>query len=134
MFFKERYKKMLKIFYHHIIKNEDLYRRVQMRKWSETIQIRRLNWIGHLMRLNLHTPASLAMQEIFIKRGKRTQGNRLTWIKLIESDIQKINTQLKLQDVNLQTLIEDRRRWQEEIRRTFSVESIQDWRLPHAQK
>ena len=76
-------KKMLKIHYPFIIRNETLYCRVQLNKWSESIQIRRLSWLGHLMRLDPNTPAQIALQESLVKNGKKKQGNRLTWIKLI---------------------------------------------------
>ena len=83
-------KKILKIQYPFIIRNEIIYSRVQQNKWSELIQIRRLSWLGHLMRLDPSTPAQIALQESQVKNEKKKQGNRLTWIKLIESDIKII--------------------------------------------
>ena len=60
-------KKMLKIHYPFIIRNETLYSRVQLTKWSESIQIRRLSWLDHLMRLDPNTPAQIALQESQVK-------------------------------------------------------------------
>src|SRR3989442_7002379 len=62
-------KKILKIHYPFVIKNETLYSRVQQDKWSEIIQVRRLSWLGHLLRLDQNTPAQIALQEAQVKKG-----------------------------------------------------------------
>ena len=113
-------KKMLKIHYPHKISNDDLYRRVQMEKWNNTIQQRRMRWLGHLLRLDQRTPASLAMIESKTKRGKHKQGNRITWMKVIEKDIARIKEKLQTEDINLQELAEDKREWSNMIRDVFN--------------
>ena len=45
-----------------IITNEDLYRRTKAEPWSKTICRRRLNWLGHVMRLDEKTPARVALK------------------------------------------------------------------------
>src|SRR2546425_8800738 len=112
-------KKILKIHYPFVIKNETLYSRVQQDKWSEIIQIRRLSWLGHLLRLDQNTPAQIALQEAEIKKGKTEQGNRLTWIKLIGNDIKNIKEDLHLNDANLIQLTDNRKEWYETIQKTF---------------
>ena len=36
---------------------------MNMNIWSEVIQKRRMNWIGHLLRLDENAPASIALQQ-----------------------------------------------------------------------
>lgn len=44
-----------------IITNDKLYEITEVTPWSETIEARRLSWLGHLMRLDPDTPARKAM-------------------------------------------------------------------------
>ena len=55
------------------ITNIELYTKTKTEEWSTTIQRRRLNWLGHLMRLHPETPASLALAE-YLRKVKRPKG------------------------------------------------------------
>src|SRR6266516_7968800 len=89
-------KKILKIFYPHKIRNTDLYNRMKMTEWSKAIQKRRLKWIGHLLRLEDNAPASIALNEIKKKTGKKKKENYLTWKKQRNNDLRLVYENLNL--------------------------------------
>ncbi len=39
------------------ITNNDLYQKTKTEPWSKTIKRRRLNWLGHVLRMDENTPA-----------------------------------------------------------------------------
>ena len=59
------------------ISNKELYKLTKVTPWSVTIKKRRLNWLGHVMRLNHITPARQAIEE-FLKPHKRPVGRPIT--------------------------------------------------------
>src|SRR2546425_5899531 len=113
-------KKLPKIHYPYMIKNEDLYSRVQMSNWSDVIQKRRMKWLGHLLRLDERAPASIALQQTKKQMGKMKKGNHSTWTKQINNDLKKINENLNLHDASLQELVNDRARWFQVIEEKYS--------------
>ena len=68
------------------ISNADLYRMTKMEPWSKTIKRRRLNWLGHLMRMPANTPARISLHEAF-RPVKKKVGKTPTWLKVIEKDL-----------------------------------------------
>ena len=51
------------------------------------IRRRRLNWVGHLMRLPPETPARISIYEA-LRTTKRKRGKaKTTWLKVIEKDL-----------------------------------------------
>ena len=66
-------RKILKIKWPHVIKNEEIYKRTNQEKWSERIKKRRLRWVGHMMRLPEETPVSGSLKEALI-HAKRPKG------------------------------------------------------------
>ena len=76
--------------------------------------------IGHIMRMDSNTPAAIAFQEIDRKRGKKKQGNNLTWKKLIDSDIKEMNEKLQIKNGNLNEQTEDRKKWRGLVHGAFS--------------
>ena len=75
-FQRRHLRKILGIYWPKKITNIELYTlytKTKTEEWSITIQRRRLNWLGHLMRLHPETPARLALVEYLrkIKRPKR---------------------------------------------------------------
>ena len=36
---------------------------MNMNEWSKEIRIRRMKWLGHLLRLNENSPAAIALKE-----------------------------------------------------------------------
>ena len=68
-------------------------------EWSKTITTRRLNWIGHFLRLSENTPARRAFYEA-LQPEKRKRGKpKTTWLKTIEKDLRPI-IDLKINDNN----------------------------------
>ena len=79
-----------------VVSNEKLYQLISATKWSTIIKKRRLNWLGHLMRLDETTPVRKALYES-VRDIKRKIGKpNLTWIKLIEKDLSSINIHLNI--------------------------------------
>ena len=71
------------------ISNIDLYQVTKAKPRSKTIKRRRLNWLGHLMRLNENTPARRALDEA-ITPSQRPVGRTTTrWIDTIKADLEK---------------------------------------------
>ena len=81
-------KQILGIHWPKKITNIELYTKTE--EWSTTIQRRRLNWLGHLMRLHPETPARLALAE-YLRKVKRPKGRpQRTWTELIKHDLKAI--------------------------------------------
>ena len=83
-------RKVINIRWPKIIKNGDLYEKVGVKKWSETIKSRRLNWLGHLMRLDEGTPVRKAFQESLTDVKRKIGRPALTWTKVIEKDLASV--------------------------------------------
>ena len=98
------------------ISNVELYKLTNVEPWSITIKRRRLNWLGHLVRLPSETPAKQALLE-GLKLSKRKRGRPpLTWIKLIKQDLSPVinlNTNLDPYGTlaTLHELCGDRKNW-----------------------
>ena len=72
------------------ITNIELYTNTKTEEWNTTIRRRRLNWLGHLMRLHPETPARLALAE-YVRKVKRPKGRQQrTWMELIKHDLKAI--------------------------------------------
>src|SRR2546425_7514159 len=104
-------KRMLKIHYPYIISNINLYQRVQMCKWSETVQKRRLKWTGHLLRMDNNAPASIALEQTKKISGRRMRGNHTTWIKQINNDLKLIDDNINIHDSKLKEISNNRKLW-----------------------
>lgn len=104
------------------VSNEELYKRYSMKPWNEKIQERRLRWYGHLLRLNEDVPARKALVEAEKEVRKPMGGQKLTWLKLIEKDLQ--DKGIKKEGVG--DLAQDRLMWREMIscRKPTSVSGI----------
>ena len=69
-----------------------------MEPWTKTIKRRRLNWLGHLMRLHPDTPARKAL-DVALTPAKRPVGRPvLTWLDTIKTDLEKSNIFLNLKN------------------------------------
>ena len=69
------------------ISSQKLYEMTKVEPWSRTIRRRRLNWVGHLMRLPPETPARISLPEA-LRTTKRKRGKaKTTWLKVIEKDL-----------------------------------------------
>ena len=62
------------------IRNEEIYKRSHQTTITTEIKKRRLNWLGHTLRLPERTPAKLAFRE-YLKKVKGNRGRpKQTWI------------------------------------------------------
>ena len=111
-----------------VISNDRLYEKTGVIKWSTTIRRRRLNWLGHLMRLKKETPVRLALSESLKPVNRKVGRPCLTWMKLIEKDLTSVNIDLKLnssppEDIikNLEELTENRNVWRNLIKDIITV-------------
>ena len=69
------------------ISSQKLYEMTKVEPWSRMIRRRRLNWLGHLMRLPPETPARISLHEA-LRTTKRKRGKaKTTWLKVIEKDL-----------------------------------------------
>ena len=78
------------------INNTSLYKKCKTVHWSIQIQERRLKWFGHLQRLPKETPARKAYDEATKRPVKKLRGGQpLTWHRVIERDLNSINSNTK---------------------------------------
>ena len=127
-FHRRLLRRVIDIRWPKIISNDDLYKKVGVEKWSDTIRRRRLNWLGHLMRLDEGTPVRRSLREALTDVRRKVGRPCLTWIKVIEKDLAKINIDL---DVNGSTpdelleklvdLTKDRKKWRDTVRDIMTV-------------
>ena len=104
-----------------IITNKDLYERTLATPWSLSIATRRLNWLGHLMRLDSETPVRKSLSEVLGKTKRPPGKPTYTWIQLIKDDLKLINIELNLncEKETIKTLIvltENRPKWRNNVR------------------
>ena len=111
-----------------LISSEKLYQKTGAEKWSSTIRRRRLNWLGHLIRLDEGTPARRALEESLRGIRRRIGRPRLTWMKLIEKDLSSVDIYLELNkstawDIvrKLEDLTFDRKKWRKTVRDIMAV-------------
>ena len=89
-FHRRLLRKVINIRWPKIISNDDLYEKVGVKKWSDIIKRRRLNWLGHLMRLDEGTPVRKALLESLTDVKRKVGRPQLTWTKAIEKDLASI--------------------------------------------
>ena len=89
-FQRRHLRKILGIHWPKKITNIELYTKTQPEEWSTTIQRRRLDWLGHLMRLHPETPARLVLAK-YLRKVKRPKGrSQCTCMELIKHDLKAI--------------------------------------------
>ena len=115
----------LGVTYPKIMKNKKLYDLTKVEPWSKTIKRRRLNWLGHLMRLDPETPARQALQESLRSGSRRRVGNPgTTWLGMIKDDLKTVNISLNLSNPDrtikqLILLTENRDNWHTTTKRVM---------------
>ncbi len=90
------------------ISNDDLYECTKVIPWSIVIKRRRLNWLGHLMRLDPETPARNALNELLENNSKKPPGRPpTTWIQIIKQDLAlgDIHINIKNKEQTLKILV-----------------------------
>ena len=114
-------REVLNIKWPNVVTNIELYQITNVEKWSYIIRKRRLSWLGHLMRLDIETPARIALAE-YCKVVKKIVGShKLTWIELVTKDLQnsRLNLDTKSDSVLFEQLAQicsNRSKWREEVR------------------
>ena len=104
------------------ISNDYLYIITNTEKWSTQIKRRRLNWLGHMMRLTQDTPARQSLNEALSQPKRKVGKQPLTWIKHVEQDLQPIiqlefNTNIVETSIQrLEAITEDRNKWKQLIK------------------
>ena len=89
-FQRRHIRKILGIRWPKQITNIEMYTKTKTEEWITTMQRRRLNWFGHLMRLHPGTPARLSLVE-YLTKVKRPKGRPLrAWMELIKHDLKAI--------------------------------------------
>ena len=88
--------------------------------WSKNIRRRRLNLLGHIIRLPEDTPIKIAITENFKKSKNKMGRPKQTWLRTIRDDLMKINIKLDLDDKDsikvLTDLTKDRKNWKQTIK------------------
>ena len=121
-------RRVINICWPKVISNERLYEKTEATEWSVIIRKRRLDWLGHVMRLNKKTPVRLALYES-LKPVQRKRGRPCsTWIKIIEKDLSLVDIKLNLNKTTpdetiatLEGLAEDRRKWRSLVKDIIAV-------------
>ena len=89
-FQRRHLRKILGIHWPKKITNIELYTKTKTEEWSTTIQRRRLNWLGHLIRLHPETLTRLSLAE-YLRKVQRPKGRpHRTWMELIKHDLKAI--------------------------------------------
>ena len=103
-------RKILKIQWPRKISNIELYSRTKTSEWSADIRKRRINWLGHLLRLPEETPAQIALKEYQEKVKKPRGGQKITWLDNIKKDLKHSNLSFNHTD-EIKELARDRVAW-----------------------
>ena len=121
-------RRVINIRWPKLISSEKLYKIVGAEKWSTTIRRRRLNWLGHLMRLDERTPVRLSLKEALTDVRRKIGRPSATWIKVIEKYLESVNTNLELNKSTPETVLrklvdltEDRKKWRRTVRDIIAV-------------
>ena len=122
-------RKILNIKWPDKISNADLYNLTKTKEWSKKVKKRRLQWFGHLIRLPEDAPAKQALYAAQKQTKKPRGGQKTTWLKTIEKDIQNVNMAFKYHDGvtyrltnnNYQLLARNRYFWHILVNRAVSL-------------
>jgi hypothetical protein len=132
VFQRNMLRKIMEIQWQDRITNNQLYERTKVTPWSKTVKKRRLKWYGHLLRLPEETPARAALREARRYVQKPRGGQKITWLKLIDKDLENINikvavvngdgTNHRYEICNHEILAKNRHIWQVVVNRAMSLE------------
>ena len=122
-FHRRLLRKVINIRWPKVISNKDLYEKVGVEKWSVTIRRRRLNWLGHLMRLDEGTPVRKSLLESLTDIKRKVGRPQLTWLKAIEKDLASVGIDIDVYGERpertvqkLVDLTENRNEWKKIVR------------------
>ena len=100
VFQRKLIRKMLNIKWQDKVSNNHLYKITKLTSWSIAVKRRRLNWYGHLLRLPEQAPANKALREAKKPCKKPRGGQKMTWMKLVEKDLENIKVNVIIKDSN----------------------------------
>ena len=85
----------------------------KQKPWSITIKKRRLSWAGHLMRLNEHTPARIALNKFAEPHKNKVGRPKTTWLATIKRDLKEHEMPKDNQEfiMRLWEMTSDRAQW-----------------------
>ena len=92
------YRKIFNITWTDKVSNTELYEKAKSRKWSTQIKKRRLQWYGHLLRLPDESSAKAALGEARRWANKSRGGQKKTWLKMIDKDLENISIKVQMKD------------------------------------
>ncbi len=131
IFQRKLIRRILNLNWQDKVSNDMIYKRSNSTPWSQIVKRRRLTWYGHLLRLPESTPARKSLEEAKQSYKKPRGGQKLTWLKQIEKDLEKIefNTLVKTRDGSIKTvrikehqkMAENRDIWRIIVDRAMSV-------------
>ena len=99
-------RKILKVTYRDRITNEEIYRRTSTRPLCETIEIKRMKYAGHVLRMPAERDPKIAFK--WQPDGRRRRGRpRATWRRTFQKDLEVRN--INLRDVG--DIAQDRLEW-----------------------
>ena len=89
-FQRKMMRKILNLNWQDKVSNDKIYKETNSTPWSQTVKRRGLTGYGHLLRLPEDTPARKSLKEAKSPCKKPRGGQKLTWIKQIEKDLEKV--------------------------------------------
>ncbi len=106
IFQRKLMRRILNLNWQDKVSNDKLYKRTNSVPWSQIVKRRRLTWYGHLLRLPEDTSARKSLKEAKKPCKKPRGGQKLTWLRQIEKDLEKVefNTVLKNRDGSFKTV------------------------------
>ena len=84
------------------------YTKEPFKPWSNIIKIRRLRWIGHMLRVPKNAPLKLALKEACSHNKGYKRNNKITRIKTINKDLKLKNKEYSIESVDEGRLANDR--------------------------
>ena len=128
-FHRKKLRGVINICWPKLTSNERLYAKTEATKRSAIIRMKRLNWLGHWMRLNRQTPVRLALYESLQPERRKRGRPSLTWIKFREKDLESVDIKLNLSNKRtpeeriaaLEGLAEDRSKWRKLVKDIMTV-------------
>ena len=81
---------VLNVEWPNTVRNEEVYRRTKAIEWSTTIQKRRLQWVGSVIRRDSLTTARRAFNYAIAPYQRHLGKPVSTWLSIIRSRIKKI--------------------------------------------
>ena len=121
-------RRVINICWPKVISNERLHEKTEATEWSVIIRKRRLDWLGHMMRLDKEKPVRLALYESLQPVQRKGGRPCSTWTKIIEKDLSLVDIKLDLNKktpdetiATLEGLAEDRRNWRNLVKDIIAV-------------